>query len=283
MELKMKEMLSERTIIAGPCVYEGNGHAYHMAQSLKSICDDLDVKLIFKMSFDKANRTSINSYCGVGNTSQQRLQNSLHVFRYIREVYGIEVITDIHECWQADRLKNFVDVIQIPALLSRQTDLLLAAGDTGCTVNIKKGQNMAPKDIIHAVEKVRSTGNNNVFVTDRGSAYGFNDNVLDFRSILDWRRLGLKVCYDVTHPCQFPSANSGGSTGDWEYAKVFGPAAAAAGVDAIFMETHNFPERAKSDGANSVPLSEFRKLLERILEVWYKDPGYEVNKPRFPR
>lgn len=261
-------MLSNHTIIVGPCVYEGNGHAYFMAKSLKKICDDLELDLIFKMSFDKANRTSVDSYRGIGETSAERLQNTVHVFKYIRDVLGIKTITDIHEAWQAERIAPWVDVIQVPALLSRQTDLLTAAGKTEKTVALKRGQFMSPKDARHAVDKVLATGNKKVFVIDRGACFGYRDLVLDFRSIRDIKEMGIPLCYDITHPCQKPSAGDGVSSGDWRYAKIFGPAAAAAGVDAIFLETHNDPLNAKSDGPNSIPLDELEELLLDIKRVW---------------
>lgn len=222
-----------------------------MADAIGEVCDDLDFEFVYKTSFDKANRTRLDSYRGV------HISRLMDVFSSMR-ARGIWTTTDIHVPEQAVQATH-ASIIQIPALLSRQTDLIVAAGKTGKTVNIKLGQGMNPKDIIHAVEKV---GHDDVIVTNRGSSFGYNNVVLDFRAILDWHRLGLSVCYDVTHPCQYPSVG-----GDWEYTKVFAPAAAAAGVDYLFMEVHDDPANAKSDGANSVPLDELRTVLKSVWRV----------------
>lgn len=269
----LEDILSNPTIIAGPCVYEVSDtgtseHPQQLANSIKSMCDDVGFNLIFKMSFDKANRTSIDSYRGFGIDPKQRVNNVFHVFNKIRNDLGVMTITDIHEPWQAEIIAGCVDIIQIPALLSRQTDLIVAAAKTGKIVNIKKGQFTNPKDMIYAADKVKSVGNNQVIITDRGTSFGYNDVVIDFRSIMDLHRLGLPVCVDITHPTQRPSGGSGKSTGDWEYAKVFGPAAAAAGADLLFMEVHDDPANAKSDGPNSIPRKNLNQLLYSIKQVW---------------
>ena len=248
-------------LIAGPCVIESETHTLGIAEVLKTITEALEIPFIFKSSFDKANRTSMKSYRGPG------LDEGLRILSRVRSELGIPVLTDIHESWQAEPVAEVVDVIQIPAFLCRQTDLLVAAGKTGRIVNIKKGQFMAPWDMKHAVEKVRSTGNEKVMVTERGTIFGYNNLVVDFRSLVWMRSLGVPVVYDATHSLQRPAGQGGMSGGDRELIAPLARAAAGVGVNGFFMEVHDQPEKALSDAATQFPLTELPVLLTQLLEI----------------
>lgn len=247
-------------LIAGPCVIESEVHARQMADALQRITSDLGLPFLFKASFDKANRTSVKSYRGPG------LKEGTRILKRIAESTGLPVLTDVHEAAQCEAVAEAVDVLQVPAFLCRQTDLLVAAGKTGRAVNIKKGQFVAPWDMAHPVEKVRTTGNERVFLTERGASFGYNTLVVDFRSLPQMRRIA-PVVFDGTHSVQQPSAANGVSGGQPEFIPVLVRAAVAAGVDGIFLEVHDDPAHAKSDGANALDLKLLKPLLEQLLEI----------------
>src|SRR5215467_661065 len=254
------------TLIAGPCQLESREHALEMASALKGIAGKAGVGLVYKTSFDKANRTSAAGKRGLG------FDRSLPIFAEIRERLGVPVLTDVHEREQCAAVAEAVDVLQIPAFLCRQTDLLIAAAQTGRAVNVKKGQFLAPWDMRHAVEKIRESGNERVFLTERGSSFGYNNLVVDMRSLVIMRRLA-PVVFDATHSVQLPSAGAGEngkpqqSGGQPEFIPILSRAAVAVGVDGVFMEVHDNPALAKSDGANALPLSRLRETLQELLAV----------------
>ena len=247
-------------LIAGPCVIESEAHVRSMADALQRITGDLGIPFIFKASYDKANRTSVRSFRGPGLIEGTRILG-----RLARET-GLPVLTDVHEPGHCEVAAEAVDVLQIPAFLCRQTDLLVAAGKTGRAVNIKKGQFVAPRDMDHPVEKVRSTGNERVFLTERGTSFGYNTLVVDYRSLPIMRRL-RPVVFDATHSVQQPSAAGGVSGGQPEFIPMLARAAVAAGVDGLFLEVHDDPANAKSDGANALDLKLLKPLLEKLLAI----------------
>jgi 2-dehydro-3-deoxyphosphooctonate aldolase (KDO 8-P synthase) len=248
-------------LMAGPCVIESDEHVLKMARAIKDIAARGGVPLIFKASFDKANRTSILSYRGPG------LEKGLEALRRVKEETGLPILTDIHEPWQAAPAAKVCDLLQIPAFLSRQTDLLLAAGRTGAVVNIKKGQFVSPQEIIHAIEKVRSTGNERIVLTERGTSFGYNNLVVDMRSLPILRRLGYPVVLDVTHSVQLPGGAGNSSGGQPEFIETLARAGVGAGLDGIFVEVHDNPAAALSDGANALPLEQLQPLLTRLLAL----------------
>jgi 2-dehydro-3-deoxyphosphooctonate aldolase (KDO 8-P synthase) len=247
------------TLIAGPCALESRGHAIEMAGALKEIATRLDIGLVYKTSFDKANRTSVTSARGVG------LEAALAVFEEIRGKLGVPVLTDVHESGQCADVAAVVDVLQIPAFLCRQTDLLLAAARTGRAVNLKKGQFLAPWDMTHVVAKVTGAGNANVMVTERGVSFGYNTLVSDLRAIPLLARIGAPVIFDATHSVQQPGGHGASSGGEREFVSVLARAAVAVGIAGVFIETHQDPDRAPSDGPNMVPLKEMEGLLRRLI------------------
>jgi 2-dehydro-3-deoxyphosphooctonate aldolase (KDO 8-P synthase) len=247
-------------LIAGPCVIENEAHARRMAEAIQRITSDLGIPYIFKASYDKGNRTSVTSFRGPG------LKEGLAILGRLAKDTGLPVLTDVHEPGHCEVAAEAVDVLQIPAFLCRQTDLLVAAGKTGRAVNIKKGQFVAPWDMKYPVEKVRSTGNERVFLTERGASFGYNTLVVDMRSLPVMRGLA-PVVFDGTHSVQQPSAANGVSGGQPEFIPVLTRAAVAAGVDGVFLEVHNDPKNAKSDGANALDLRLLRPLLERLLAI----------------
>jgi 2-dehydro-3-deoxyphosphooctonate aldolase (KDO 8-P synthase) len=247
-------------LVAGPCVIESEAHVRRMADALQRVTADLGVPLIFKASYDKANRTSVKSFRGPGLKEGTRILGALG-----RET-GLPVLTDVHEPEHCAVAAEAADVLQIPAFLCRQTDLLVAAGKTGRAVNIKKGQFVAPWDMAHPVEKVRSTGNERVFLTERGASFGYNNLVVDFRSLAIMREVA-PVVFDGTHSVQQPSAADGVSGGQPEFIPMLARAAVAAGVDGLFLEVHDDPAQAKSDGANALDLKLLRPLLETLLAI----------------
>ena len=248
------------TIIAGPCQLESRQHALETAHALREIADRLDIGLIYKTSFDKANRSSGNTARGIG------LGQALPIFAEIRESVGLPVLTDVHENDQCVQAAQVVDVLQIPAFLSRQTDLLLAAGGTGKVVNVKKGQFLAPWDMKNVVEKVLSTGNPNVMACERGVSFGYNTLVSDMRSLPIMSEIGCPIVFDATHSVQQPGGQGTTSGGQREFVPVLARAAVAIGVACVFMETHEDPDNAPSDGPNMVPLSEFEALVRDLLD-----------------
>jgi len=249
------------TLIAGPCVIEGEAHALGLAGRLRDIAASRGVPFVFKASFDKANRTSVTSYRGPG------LEEGLRILSRVKSEVAVPVLTDIHEAWQADAAAQVADVLQIPAFLCRQTDLLLAAGRTGRAVNIKKGQFLAPRDVRHAVAKVVSTGNDQVLVTERGTSFGYNNLVVDVRAFPMLREIGYPVVFDVTHSLQLPGAGDGVTAGLAEYIEPLASAGVAAGVDGVFLEVHEEPARARSDAQNALRLDALGQLLDRLLRI----------------
>src|SRR6202453_2978531 len=247
-------------LIAGPCVIESEAHARGIAEAVQRITTDLGVPYIFKASYDKANRTSVKSFRGPGLTEGTRILGR------IAKDTGLPVLTDVHEPAHCELAAEAVDVLQIPAFLCRQTDLLVAAGRTGRAVNIKKGQFVAPGDLTHPGEKVRATGNERVFLTERGASFGYNTLVVDYRSLPVMRRMA-PVVLDGTHSVQQPSAAGGVSGGQPEFIPLLVRAAVAAGVDGVFLEVHDDPANAKSDGANALDLKLLKPLLEKLLAI----------------
>jgi 2-dehydro-3-deoxyphosphooctonate aldolase (KDO 8-P synthase) len=247
-------------LIAGPCQLESRAHALEMASALKEIAGRVGVGLVYKTSFDKANRTSAASPRGLG------LEQSLPVFAEISEKLGLPVLTDVHETWQCARVAEAVDILQIPAFLCRQTDLLIAAAQTGRVVNVKKGQFLAPWDMANVVAKITGAGNAKVLVTERGASFGYNTLVSDMRALpILARTTGAPVIFDATHSVQQPGGQGTSSGGEREFVPVLARAAVAIGVAGLFIETHQDPDRAPSDGPNMVPLKEMEELLRTLV------------------
>jgi len=249
------------SVLAGPCQMESRAHALEMASALVEIANRLGFGLVYKSSFDKANRTSLGGKRGIG------LEAALPVFAEIRETLGVPVVTDVHEAAQCAAVAEAVDVLQIPAFLCRQTDLLVAAAKTGRVVKIKKGQFLAPWDMKNVVAKVTGSGNPNVLVTERGVSFGYNTLVVDMRALPQLAETGAPVIFDATHAVQQPGGQGTSSGGDRRYVPVLARAAVAAGVAGLFIETHQDPDRAPSDGPNMVPLKEFEALVGELQEI----------------
>ncbi|MCB2226607.1 MAG: 3-deoxy-8-phosphooctulonate synthase [Desulfarculaceae bacterium] len=248
-------------VIAGPCVIEDESVTLTVARHLAQLSAELDLPLIFKASFDKANRTSVTSFRGPG------MATGLEVLAKVKDQTGLPVISDIHHAAQAAPAAQVLDVLQIPAFLCRQTDLLVAAGETMKPVNVKKGQFMAPHDVGPILDKVRSTGNQTVWLTERGASFGYNNLVVDMRSIAIMRARGVPVVFDATHSVQLPGGLGTASGGDREHAPVLARAAVAAGADAVFLEVHPDPDQARCDGPNSLPLYEVGALLKQLKAI----------------
>jgi 2-dehydro-3-deoxyphosphooctonate aldolase (KDO 8-P synthase) len=247
-------------LIAGPCVLESRAHAFDMAGALKEIAARRGIGFVYKTSFDKANRTSAKSARGLG------LDKALEIFADLRAKLGVPILTDVHEPDQCAAIAEVVDILQIPAFLCRQTDLLIAAAKTGRVVNVKKGQFLAPWDMANVVEKITSAGNPNVLVTERGVSFGYNTLVSDMRALPVLARTGAPVIFDATHSVQQPGGKGTSSGGEREFVPVLARAAVAVGVAGVFIETHQDPDRAPSDGPNMLPLKEMEPLLERLME-----------------
>jgi len=245
-------------LIAGPCSLEGRIQAHEISSKCSELADKYGFDYYFKASFDKANRTSVNSKRGIG------IDKAIDIFAELKELGGCKITTDIHEPWQAEKLADVVDVIQIPAYLCRQTDLLVAAGHTFKNVNIKKGQFINGSNMVHAVNKVKSTGNNNIMLTERGSMFGLGNLVVDFRQIIDMKEFGYPVIMDCTHSTQKPSA-LGDKSGQPRYAIHIAKAAKAVGVDGYFFEVHENPSAAWSDGSNMIKLDKFEEILKQLV------------------
>jgi 2-dehydro-3-deoxyphosphooctonate aldolase (KDO 8-P synthase) len=248
-------------LIAGPCVIESDGHAIATARALAEISRATGVPVVFKASYDKANRTSLSSFRGPG------LTGGLEILAAVKAATGLPVLTDIHEPSHADPAARVVDVLQIPAFLCRQTDLLVAAAKTGRPVNVKKGQFLAPRDMRHVVGKLEAAGARGILLTERGSTFGYHNLVVDMRGLPMMRELGHPVILDVTHSLQLPGAGDGVTSGLAEYIEPLACAGVAAGVDAVFMEVHEEPARAKSDAANALALDRLARLLRRLVEL----------------
>lgn len=248
-------------VIAGPCVIEDYDNTYNIARELKRITDELEIPFIFKASYDKANRTSVTSYRGPG------IETGLDMLLDVKRSLDVPILSDVHTPEQAYMAGEVLDIIQIPAFLCRQTDLLVAAGETGRVVNIKKGQFLAPQDMLNAVDKVRSTGNHDIWLTERGSTFGYNNLVVDFRSLAVMQGFGTPVIFDATHSIQIPGGLGTCSGGNREYIPLMARAAAAAGYDGLFFETHPNPDKALCDGPNSLPLADMPELLATLKKI----------------
>jgi 2-dehydro-3-deoxyphosphooctonate aldolase (KDO 8-P synthase) len=245
-------------VVAGPCVIESENHANSMAQHLRVAAEELGMPLIFKASYDKANRTSLSSYRGPG------LDEGLRILAKIKQETGLPILTDVHEAAHVSRAAEVCDVLQIPAFLSRQTDLLIAAGRSGRVVNIKKGQFLSPQEIGNAAAKVASTGNGKIILTERGSSFGYQNLVVDMRSFPMMRKFGYPVVFDVTHSVQLPGGEGKSSGGQPEFIEPLARAGTAVGIDGVFLEVHDNPAKALSDGTNALPLDQFRPLMRKL-------------------
>lgn len=263
-------------LIAGPCQIESRQHAFEMAEALKTICADLGVGLIYKSSYDKANRSSVHAERGIG------LEEGLTILNDIRETYGLPVLTDVHSVEQCTVAGDVVDVLQIPAFLCRQTDLLIAAGNTGKAINVKKGQFLAPWDMIHVARKIASTGNERILLCDRGTSFGYNTLVSDFRGLPIMARTGYPVVFDATHSVQQPGGLGSATGGQREFVEPLARAALAVGVSAVFIETHQAPDQAPSDGPTMVPLHEMRALLRRLKAFDTLTKSLSATQPTAP-
>jgi 2-dehydro-3-deoxyphosphooctonate aldolase (KDO 8-P synthase) len=249
------------TLIAGPCAIENEEMSLMVAKKIKTICDKLGINYIFKSSFDKANRSSIHSYRGVG------LEEGLRILGKVKSEVGVPVITDVHEPWQCEKVAKVVDMLQIPAFLCRQTDLIIAAGKTGLPVNVKKGQFLAPWDMKNVVTKMDEIGNERLLLTERGNVFGYNNFIVDMRGLLEMRKLGVPVVFDATHSVQIPGGLSNCSGGNREYVFPLMKAALSVGVDAIFAEVHPDPDKAPCDGPNMLYLDDLEEVLEIAIKI----------------
>ena len=250
------------SLIAGPCVIESEEMVLSIAKEMKDITDKLGIPYTFKASFDKANRTSISGFRGPG------IEEGLRILQKVKDTYNLPICTDIHEPWQAEKAAEVCDILQIPAFLCRQTDLLVAAAKTGKCINIKKAQFLAPWDMKNCVEKVRQSGNNNVMLCDRGTTFGYNTLVVDMTGLRVMKDMGVPVIFDATHSVQKPGGNGTSTGGNRQYVEYLAKAAVSVGVDGLFMETHPDPDNAKSDGPNMVPLGEMEELLKKLQRVY---------------
>lgn len=253
--------MNRMTVIAGPCVIESEESAMFIAEKLCEIASRLDLNYYFKASYDKANRTSISSYRGPG------IEEGIRILQRIKRTYGVKITTDIHEPWQAEKAAEAADMIQIPAFLCRQTDLLAAAAKTGKIINVKKAQFLAPWDMKNVVKKLEDSGNRNIMVCERGTSFGYNNLVVDMTGIIELKKLGYPVVMDATHSVQKPGGKGTSTGGNREYVEPLAKAAVAVGADALFFEVHPDPDRALSDGPNMVRLDEFEDMLRRILRI----------------
>ena len=249
------------TLIAGPCQLESEQHAIEMVRKIKKITSKLKINFIYKTSFDKANRTSLKSKRGIG------LEKSLKIFQKIKKKFNVPILTDVHTVEQCKIISNFVDIIQIPAFLCRQTDLLIAAAKTNKIINIKKGQFLAPWDMINVTKKISDNGNKNILVTERGASFGYNTLISDMRSLVIMSKNGYPVVFDATHSVQEPGGKGDKSGGQREFIEHLSRAAVAVGVAALFIETHQDPDNAPSDGPNMLPINKLEALLKKILQI----------------
>jgi 2-dehydro-3-deoxyphosphooctonate aldolase (KDO 8-P synthase) len=259
--LKYSDLSSEFFLIAGPCVIESREHVFFMASELKRICSEAGVRFVFKASYDKANRSSVKSFRGPG------MDEGLRILADVREQVGVAVLSDVHEPSQCKEAAEVLDIVQIPAFLSRQTDLLLAAAATGKIVNVKKGQFLAPWEMKNVVDKLRKAGNSQILLTERGATFGYNNLVVDFRSFPIMQGFGCPVIFDVTHSLQLPGGQGQSSGGQPQYIPHFARAGVAAGVNGLFMEVHDNPAKALSDGPNALDLSLLPGILEEVVKI----------------
>ena len=250
------------SLIAGPCVIESEEMVLSIAKQMKDITDKLGIPYTFKASFDKANRTSISGFRGPG------IEEGLRILQKVKNTYNLPICTDIHEPWQAEKAAAVCDILQIPAFLCRQTDLLVAAAKTGKCINIKKAQFLAPWDMKNCVEKVRQSGNDNVMLCERGTTFGYNTLVVDMTGLRVMKDMGVPVIFDATHSVQKPGGNGTSTGGNRQYVEYLAKAAVSVGIDGLFMETHPDPDNAKSDGPNMVPLGEMEELLKKLQRVY---------------
>lgn len=248
-------------LIAGPCVLEDADTTFRIAEFLKKLTTELGIGFVFKASYDKANRTSVTSFRGPG------LEAGLQLLAQVKEKFDVPVVSDVHDVTQVSAAAQVLDILQIPAFLCRQTDLLVAAGNTGKVVNVKKGQFQAPWDMRHVVGKVASTGNKQIILTERGATFGYNNLVVDMRSLVIMRELNYPVVFDATHAVQLPGGADGASAGQREYVAALSRAAVATGIDGLFLEVHEDPECARCDGPNSLYLKDLRSLLQPLLAL----------------
>lgn len=258
-------------LLAGPCVIESESMVMETAEELKRITDKFPLDFYFKASFDKANRTSISSYRGPG------IEKGLKILRRAKEEYQLKIVTDIHEPWQAEQAAEVVDMIQIPAFLCRQTDLLIAAARTGKCINVKKAQFLAPWDMKNVADKIRTAGNNNIMFCERGTSFGYNTLVVDMTSLVELKKFGYPVIFDATHSVQKPGGKGNATGGNREYVKYLARAASAVGIDGLFAEVHPDPDKALSDGPNMIVLSNLFGLLKEILTIHETVEKFEVN------
>lgn len=249
------------TLIAGPCVIESEEMIMEIAAELKAICERLGINLIFKSSYDKANRSSISGFRGVG------MEEGLRILKRVKDELGLPIITDVHESWQCAEAAKVVDILQIPAFLSRQTDLLIAAAKTGLPVNVKKGQFLAPWDMKNVVRKMEESGNHNIMLCERGSTFGYNNMVVDMRGLVEMRKFDYPVVFDVTHAVQKPGGLGDATSGDREFVYPLMRAGLAIGIDAIFAEVHPDPDNAKSDGPNMLRLDGIEEVLKTAVAI----------------
>lgn len=248
-------------LLAGPCVIESEEMVMSIAEQLKAIAEKKEVDFYFKASFDKANRTSITSFRGPG------LEEGLRILQKVKDTYGVKIVTDIHEPYQAEKAAEVADILQIPAFLCRQTDLLVAAAKTGKLVNVKKAQFLAPWDMKNVVTKLEEAGNSNIMLCERGTSFGYNTLVVDMSGLVEMKKFGYPVIFDATHSVQKPGGKGNSTGGNREYVRYLARAAAATGIDGLFAEVHPDPDNALSDGPNMVKLSEFEQVLDEILSV----------------
>ncbi len=248
-------------LIAGPCAIEDEGMTLRIAERLKVLTGELGCGLIFKASYDKANRTSVSSYRGPG------IEEGLRILEKVKAQFALPVISDVHDVSQVAAAADVLDILQIPAFLSRQTDLLVAAGKTGKPINLKKGQFLAPWDVEHGINKIASTGNDQVLLTERGASFGYNNLVTDMRSLVIMREMGDPVIFDATHSVQLPGGAGGASSGQRQYVGALSRAAAATGIDGLFWEVHENPDQALCDGPNSLPLGQVKAMLQQVLAI----------------
>ena len=258
----IQDKMDKILVIAGPCVIESEENAMYIAEKMKEISERLNINYYFKASFDKANRTSILSYRGPG------IEEGLRILKKIKTKYGLKIVTDIHEPWQAEKAAQVADIIQIPAFLCRQTDLLVAAADTGKVINIKKAQFLAPWDMANVIKKVEVSGNKNILLCERGTTFGYNTLIVDMTGIVELKKFGYPVVFDATHSVQKPGGKGNATGGNREYVEPLAKAAVAAGADGLFFEVHPEPDKALSDGPNMVKLDEFEEMLKRVIKVY---------------
>lgn len=256
-------------LIAGPCVIENEEMVFEIAKEIKQITDELGIDYYFKASFDKANRTSIDSYRGPG------MEEGLKILKKVKETYGLKLVTDIHESYQAEPVSKVVDMLQIPAFLCRQTDLLIAAAKTGKEINVKKAQFLSPLDMKNVINKLEECGNFNIYLTERGTCFGYNNLVVDMTAIVEMKKLGYPVIFDATHSVQKPGGKGDSTGGNREYVEYLAKAAIAVGVDGLFLEVHPDPDNAKSDGPNMIYLKNLKSLLLKLITIYNSVQNYE--------